>query len=53
LKRYDDAKRELAEYQKYKDMKDKLRKIYQNLRLDQNSLGAGVTDEEKKQPSAP
>ena len=29
----DDAKRELEEYQKLKDMKDKLRKIYQQMRV--------------------
>lgn len=33
LGRQDDAKRELVEYQKYKEMKDKLRKVYQSLRL--------------------
>jgi tetratricopeptide (TPR) repeat protein len=33
LGRADDAKRELVEYQKYKEMKDKLRKVYQSLRL--------------------
>jgi tetratricopeptide (TPR) repeat protein len=34
LNRPEDAKRELAEYQKYKDMKEKLRQIYKELRLD-------------------
>ena len=34
LNRPEDAKRELAEYQKYKDMKEKLGKIYKELRLD-------------------
>ncbi|HEU4634942.1 MAG TPA: tetratricopeptide repeat protein [Edaphobacter sp.] len=34
LKRPDDAKRELEEYQKYKDMKEKLRKTYKTLRLE-------------------
>lgn len=33
LKRPEDAKRQLEEYQKYKDMKEKLRKIYKDLRL--------------------
>jgi tetratricopeptide (TPR) repeat protein len=33
LNRPEDAKRELAEYQKYKDMKEKLRKVYKDLRL--------------------
>jgi len=32
--RPDDAKRELAEYQKYKDMKEKLREMYRAMRLD-------------------
>jgi len=31
--RVEDAKRELQEYQKYKDMKEKLKKIYQDMRL--------------------
>jgi cytochrome c-type biogenesis protein CcmH/NrfG len=31
--RVDDAKRELEQYQKFKDMKEKLRKIYQEMRL--------------------
>ena len=34
LNRPEDAKRELAEYQKYKDMKEKLRKLYKDLRLE-------------------
>jgi predicted Zn-dependent protease len=33
LGRPEDAKRELVEYQKYREMKEKLRKVYQNLRL--------------------
>lgn len=37
LNRPADAKRELAEYQKYKDMKEKLRKIYKDLRLQDES----------------
>jgi len=32
--RADDAKRELAEYQKYKDMKEKLRDVYRQMRLE-------------------
>jgi tetratricopeptide (TPR) repeat protein len=32
--RPDDAKQELAEYQKYKDMKEKLREMYRAMRLD-------------------
>ena len=34
LNRPDDAKREVAEYKKYKDMKEKLRGVYQGMRLD-------------------
>ena len=34
LNRPEDAKRELAAYQRYKDMKEKLRKIYKDLRLE-------------------
>ncbi len=34
LNRPEDAKRELAAYQKYKDLKEKMRKIYKELRLD-------------------
>jgi Tfp pilus assembly protein PilF len=37
LNRPEDAKRELAEYQKYKDMKEKLRQIYKDLRLQNDS----------------
>ena len=37
LNRTEDAKRELAEYQKYKDLKEKLRKIYKDLRLENES----------------
>lgn len=47
LKRYDDAKRELAEYQKYKGMKDKLRKIYQDLRLN-NKMEESESDAQQK-----
>lgn len=35
LKRPEDAKRQLDEYQKYKDMKEKMRKLYKDLRLEQ------------------
>jgi Tfp pilus assembly protein PilF len=35
LKRPEDAKRQLEEYQKYKDMKEKMRKLYKDLRLEQ------------------
>jgi tetratricopeptide (TPR) repeat protein len=34
LNRPEDARRELADYQKYKDIKEKMRKIYKELRLD-------------------
>ncbi len=34
LNRPEDAKRELQAYQKYKDMKEKMRQIYKDLRLD-------------------
>ncbi len=32
--RTEDAKREIAEYQKYKDMKEKLREVYRQMRLE-------------------
>ena len=34
LHRPDDAKRELAEYKKYKDLKEKLRTVYKNMKID-------------------
>jgi Tfp pilus assembly protein PilF len=34
LKRPDDAKRELEAYQKYKDLKEKMRTVYKEMRLD-------------------
>lgn len=37
LKRPEDAKHQLEEYQKYKDMREKLRKLYKNLRLEDDS----------------
>ena len=43
LNRPEDAKRELAAYQKYKDLKEKMRKIFKELRLDTPS------DEEGKE----
>lgn len=46
--RTEDAKREFAEYQKYKEMKDKLRKIYKDLRLPE-----GRGEEEKGVESKP
>ena len=41
LNRPEDAKRELAAYQKYKDLKEKMRKIYKELRLDTPSEEEG------------
>jgi Tfp pilus assembly protein PilF len=43
LNRPEDAKRELAAYQKFKDIKEKLRTIYKELRLD-----TPQADEEKQ-----
>jgi tetratricopeptide (TPR) repeat protein len=40
LNRLDDAKRELAEYKKYKDLKDKLRTIYKDMKIDSSQLGS-------------
>jgi hypothetical protein len=40
--RTSDAKRELEEYQKYKELKEKLRAIYHDLHQEQ---GVGETDE--------
>jgi Tfp pilus assembly protein PilF len=34
LHRPDDAKREIAEYKKYKDLKEKLRTIYKDMKVD-------------------
>ncbi len=48
LHRYDDAKKQLVEYQKYKEMKDKLRKIYLNLRLHNNQMEESAAEDEKK-----
>src|SRR5271163_2406478 len=42
--RPDDAKRELAEYQKYKDMKEKLREMYRAMRLDPGKQEQDDTD---------
>jgi tetratricopeptide (TPR) repeat protein len=42
--RPDDAKRELAEYQKYKDMKEKLREMYRAMRLDPGKQAPEDTD---------
>lgn len=45
LNRPEDARRELAEYQKFKDIKEKLRKIYKEMRLD---TPAGEDEKEEK-----
>jgi tetratricopeptide (TPR) repeat protein len=42
--RADDAKRELDEYQKYKDMKEKLRDIYRTMRLEPSKQEHDDTD---------
>jgi hypothetical protein len=34
LHRPDDAKREIAEYKKYKDLKEKLRTVYKDMKID-------------------
>jgi cytochrome c-type biogenesis protein CcmH/NrfG len=39
-----DAKRELEEYQKLKDMKEKLRKIYQQMRVQPTERDSEETD---------
>lgn len=40
LNRPDDAKREIAEYKKYKDLKDKLRTIYKDMKIDTSQVGS-------------
>lgn len=45
--RTEDAKRELQEYQKYKDMKEKLREIYQEMRLQPGRQEPDETDSRK------
>lgn len=40
LNRPDDAKRELTEYQKYRDLKEKMRKLYKDLRLEGDRVEA-------------
>jgi tetratricopeptide (TPR) repeat protein len=40
LHRPDDAKRELAEYKKYKDLKEKLRTIYKDMKIDSPPAGS-------------
>jgi tetratricopeptide (TPR) repeat protein len=40
LHRPDDAKRELAEYKKYKDLKEKLRTIYKDMKIDNPPAGS-------------
>ncbi len=40
LHRPEDAKRELAEYKKYKDLKEKLRTIYKDMKIDTPQIGS-------------
>ena len=40
LHRPDDAKRELAEYKKYKDLKEKLRTVYKDMKIDNPPAGS-------------
>jgi tetratricopeptide (TPR) repeat protein len=40
LHRPDDAKRELAEYKKYKDLKEKLRTVYKDMKIDNSPAGS-------------
>jgi tetratricopeptide (TPR) repeat protein len=46
LGRTDDAKREIEQYQKYKEMKDKLRAVYKDLLIQPDEIRAG--DESEK-----
>ena len=39
LHRPDDARRELAEYTRYKDLKEKLRIIYKDMKVDSSQIG--------------
>jgi tetratricopeptide (TPR) repeat protein len=47
----DDAKRELAEYQKYKGIKDELRKVYGAMRIQAPNDAAGDNTHEQDPPS--
>jgi tetratricopeptide (TPR) repeat protein len=48
MRRPDDAKRELAEYQKYKDIKDNLRQVYGTMRIQAPHSAA---DDESHEPA--
>ena len=50
MHRPDDAKRELAEYQKYKEIKDGLRQVYGTMRI---QAPHNATDDESHEPSSP
>jgi Tfp pilus assembly protein PilF len=39
LHRPEDARRELAEYKRYKDLKEKLRTIYKDMKVDSSQIG--------------
>jgi hypothetical protein len=45
--RLDDAKREVELYQKYKDMKEKLRAVYQELLIQPDEIRADENPEEE------
>jgi len=44
--RVDDAKHELELYQKFKDMKEKLRALYKELQVQPAEIGAAEQDEQ-------
>jgi tetratricopeptide (TPR) repeat protein len=50
MHRPDDAKRELAEYQKYKEIKDGLRQVYDTMRI---QAPHNAADDESHEPSEP
>jgi tetratricopeptide (TPR) repeat protein len=50
MHRPDDAKRELAEYQKYKEIKDGLRQVYGTMRI---QAPHNAADDESHEPSSP
>jgi tetratricopeptide (TPR) repeat protein len=50
MHRPDDAKRELAEYEKYKEIKDKLRQVYGTMHI---QAPHNAADEESHEPSEP
>jgi Tfp pilus assembly protein PilF len=51
MRRPDDAKRELAEYQKYKEMKDGLQKVYSAMRIQAPQNAADDDPHETDVPS--